>query len=295
MVDGGEILQLIDRFDRASDGLESEAIARIHSIFDQSFRALERELRAAYPELQSIGGLIAAQRKTLVMERLGRALQLLNPDQAAEYDRLFQELLTLSNDLGGELAGQLLSAYEDTSLAPFIGIPVEAIANQATEGRKRLYRYSEDFQDRANTVIGMGLAQGWGIGRVQQALRSELGLAKGKAETLARTEVMSALNQSAAARYKENGVKYILWTITPSEGLCSFCVARNQQVFEIDKVVYPLHPRDRCFLSPYKTEWHQKGLFDEDFAAQYRQRGIEELARRGLNPNPGLAPFEKAA
>ena len=295
MADGAEILQLIDRFDRASNGLESDAIARIHNIFDASFRALAAELSVAYPELQSVGSLVAAQQKTLILDRLGGLLQLLNPDQAAEYDRLFQELLTLSNETGGELSGQLIQAYEDESLAPFTGIPVEAVINQATEGRRRLYRYSEDFQDKANIIIGMGLSQGWGVRRVESALRSELGVAKGKAETLARTEVMAALNQSAAARYKENGINYVLWNISPSEGLCPYCADRNQKVFEVDKIVYPLHPRDRCFLSPYKPEWHEKGLFDDKFAAEYRQEGIDELAKRGLTPNSGLAPFEKAA
>ncbi|MEO0533256.1 MAG: hypothetical protein AAF215_05250 [Cyanobacteria bacterium P01_A01_bin.123] len=295
MADGAEILQLIDRFDRASDGLESDAIARIHGIFDASFRALERELRTEYPRLTAIGGLVAAQQKTLILDRMGGLLQLLNPNQAADYDRLFQELLTLSNETGGELAGQLIQAYEDESLEPFTGIPVEAVVNQATEGRRRLYRYSEDFQDKANTIIGMGLSQGWGVRRVESALRSELGVAKGKAETLARTEVMSALNQSAAARYKENGIDFVLWNISPSEGLCVYCADRNQKVFEIDKIVYPLHPRDRCFLSPYRPEWQEKGLFDDKFAAEYRQQGIDELAKRGLTPNSGLAPFEKAA
>ncbi|MEO0988158.1 MAG: minor capsid protein [Cyanobacteria bacterium J06639_14] len=294
LVDGREIQALLGRYDRAIDGLETDAIARIQSAFDSAFRGLEQELRTAYPELQAVGSLVVAQRKVLILDRLGSFLNLVNPSQAENYQRLLEELLQLSSATGGDLAGQLIQAYESTELQTFSGIPVEAIANQAAEGMRRLSRYSEDFRDRASIIIGMGLTQGWGAGRVATALRNELGLAKGKAETLARTEVLSALNQSAIARYQQNGIEYVQWAASPSE-VCPFCVARNQQVFKASEIVFPPHPRCRCFLVCWSPFWQAKGLTDDQFAEEYRQQGIAELAAQGQRPNSGLAPFEKSA
>lgn len=298
MVDGREILELIDRYDRASNDLESEAIARLQGAMDRAFRALAAELRTAYPELQSVGSLVAAQRKTLILERLGPLLDLLDLENSGEYEQLFQELLQTANAQGGSLADEMMRLYDSgaaAELEPFTGIPIEAVANQASEGVRRLRRHNEDFRDRASVIIGQGLIQGWGSRRVERALRSELGLAKGKAETIARTEVMSSLGQSSMGRYQQADIDLVVWNISPSEGLCGRCAARNQRVYRINDIYYPLHPRDRCFLSPYREEWREAGLFDAEFAAQYRKEGFEQLKRNGIKPDYSLSSFEKNA
>ena len=110
MVAGTDILSIVDRIDRAANRIEAAEVARLHGILDQSFKALEAELRRTYPELQSIGGLVAAQRKTIVLEKLGRARDLIDPDQTDAYRGQFRDLMTLSNDLGGALSEQLLTA-----------------------------------------------------------------------------------------------------------------------------------------------------------------------------------------
>ena len=243
MVAGTDILSIVDRIDRLSNRMEAAEVARLHSILDQSFKALEAELRRTYPELQSIGGLVAAQRKTLVLEKLGRALDLIDPDQTDAYRGQFRDLMTLSNDLGGSLSEQLLTAYGETNLEPFTGINIEAISNLASEGVKRLYRYSDDFKEKTTALIGMGLIQGWGAGRLIPEMRRQLGLTKGKAETLVRTEVMGALNQAAISRYEDNGIEYSQWWNSPSEGLCGRCAVRNGRVYRNKDIIYPVHPR----------------------------------------------------
>jgi SPP1 gp7 family putative phage head morphogenesis protein len=238
---------------------------------------------------------VAAQRQVLVLDALGGALQLLSPEDQALYQQLFEEMLTLSNEAGGTLAEQLLAAYDDDAVGATAAIPVAAVANIAAESTKRLYRYSDDFQQRAIALIGQGLVQGFGARKIQRDLQQQLGLSKGKAETIARTEVMAALNQSAAARYQQAGVEFVQWNVSPSEGLCGYCAARNQRVYRAAQVVYPLHPRDRCFLTPWKPEWQAKGLTDDAFSAEFRRKGLEQLAANGIKPNYGVSSFEKAA
>lgn len=298
MVDGREILELIDRYDRASNDLESEAIARIQGAMDAAFRQLARELQTEYPRLQEIGGLNAAMRKTLVLERLGPLLDILDLDRSGEYEQLFRELLTTANQQGGSLADEMMRLYDSGAVAalePFAGIPIEAVANQASEGVRRLRRYNEDFRDRASTIIGQGLIGGWGARRVEAALRSELGLAKGKAETIARTEVMASLNNSSIARYEQAGVGYSQWWNSPSEGLCGRCAVRNGRVYANKDIIYPLHPRDRCFLAPWSPEWQADGLTDDAFAERYRKEGFEQLKKNGLKPDYSLSSLEKNA
>ncbi|MEM6432254.1 MAG: minor capsid protein [Cyanobacteria bacterium P01_D01_bin.115] len=295
MVAGTDILSIVDRIDRAANRIEAAEVARLHGILDQSFKALEAELRRTYPELQSIGGLVAAQRKTIVLEKLGRALDLIDPDQTDAYRGQFRDLMTLSNDLGGALSEQLLTAYGETNLEPFTGINIEAIANLASESVKRLHRYSDDFKEKTTALIGMGLIQGWGAGRLIPEMRRQLGLAKGKAETLVRTEVMGVLNQGAIARYEQNGIEYSQWWNSPSEGLCGRCAVRNGRVYRNKDIVYPLHPRDRCYLSPWKPEWQADGITDDSFAEQYRQQGFAQLEANGLTPDYSPSGFEKNA
>lgn len=291
---GQDIQNLIERFDAASASLEATEIQRIHQAMDDAFRALSRQLSTIYPELQSIGGLVAAQQKFLILQQLGDLLQILKPGDAAQYEQAMQGLLQQGFDLGGELAGSILAEY-DTSLDAFANIPIEAVANAASESVKRLYRYSDEFSDRAATLTGQALIQGWGFKKLKAAMQAELGISKGKAETLARTEMMSALNQGSLARYAANGIDLVQWNISPSEGLCGRCSARNQRVYRRSEVYYPIHPRCRCFLSPVRESWLENGLFDKAFAAQYRQQGFDQLKKNGLKPDYSLSGFERKA
>ncbi|NER82649.1 MAG: hypothetical protein F6K42_24440 [Leptolyngbya sp. SIO1D8] len=69
MADGSEILALMERYDRATHELESEAIARLHTVFDQSFRALEAELLSLS---NATGGDLAGQSLRRMLEALPR-------------------------------------------------------------------------------------------------------------------------------------------------------------------------------------------------------------------------------
>ena len=179
MVPGEDILAIIGNYDRASDQLEAQQIALVNRILNKSFKKLERELRQSYGKLQSIGGLVAAQRKTLVMEQLGALLELINPDQATEIEQALQQAIASGVESGADMAGQMVEQYGGVKLEAFAMIPMDAIANQAREGIRRLRRHSAEFQDRANVIIGQGLVQGWGANRVARLLRSELGTTKG--------------------------------------------------------------------------------------------------------------------
>lgn len=238
-----QALDLALRYNRTIAGLEASTIERLNAAMDRAYRDLERELRRTYPAIASNQSLFVTQRKVLILEQLGETLQLVRPDQAAFYQQTLQETLQTANELGRTLADELISATNpNQAVAALSNVNIEAAALQARDGADRLRRYSEEFRGRASAIVEQGLIQGWGPARVADLMRRELGTTKSKAETLARTEVLSALNDASQQRYTENGLQYFQWLATPSEASCKYCINRNMQVFKLGTRI-PAHPR----------------------------------------------------
>ena len=297
MADYRKVQRLVERYDRAVDGVESEVIARIEAAMDASMRQIEAELRRTYPLLQGEGALTAFVLNLEKYQQLKALLNNLLPEaERTNIEQLYANALQEVSRGGAELASELIGTIDPSfDLTPFSGIPVEALVAQARDGVRRLYRHPIDFATRASAIVEQGLIRGHGTAKVARQLRGELGTTKSKAETVARTEVMSAYGQSSLARYQDAGLSLATWLVTLSEGLCVYCAARNGRTYRIRDIKYPLHARDRCVLLPASEEWKEQGLSDEAFLADYRQQGLDELKAQGLTPNYGVAPFERSA
>lgn len=290
-----QALQLLDRYNRAIARLEDATTQRLHDAMDRSYRQLERDLRTSYSNISRNDTLLASQRKVLILEQLGETLQVVRPDQAAEYQRSLQTALQTANQTGRTLADELAQAVDSTTaVGALSNIPIEAVALQARDGLERLKRHSADFRQKTSAIVEQGLIQGWGPAKVADLLRSELAVTKSKAETLARTEILSALNDSAQQRYKDNGIEAVQVICTIGD-VCPYCAARNTQVYPVGKIRVPFHPRCRCILLPYRPAWQEKGLTDDEFLQRYRGDRLRDLEAAGGKPNNGVTPFEKAA
>ncbi|MEM9486504.1 MAG: minor capsid protein [Cyanobacteria bacterium P01_F01_bin.116] len=288
--------ELAERYDRAVNRLESDAISRLNTALDASYQQLEDQLRQSYSRLQTDGSLIASQRRLLITDELGELLDLVKSSDEATYEAFLQELVQASDETGGTMAGQLIQAIQaNYPLSDFARIQIEAAALQARDGVQRLRKHSDEFRGRASAAIEQGLIQGWGPGRVADVLRTELGATKGKAETIARTEISSALNDAAQQRYQDNGIEGMQLIVTPSEGLCPFCAARNGRVYKVGEMRVPLHPRCRCLLLPWSRAWQQSGLTDDAFIQDYRDRNLQALREDGQAPAHGPTYWEKKA
>jgi SPP1 gp7 family putative phage head morphogenesis protein len=288
-----EILALLEKYNRAIATMEDAAIARLNTAIDQSYRNLERELREKYPAIAENGRLTAMQQKILIANDLNEFLQLIKPGQQQEYEQLMTNLLQLSSTTGATLADQLVRAIEpDSPIRQFTGIPIEATALQAQDGVKRLYRHSDDFASRASAIVEQGLIQQWGARRVGDVIRRQLETTKFNAERLARTEVLSALNDAAQQRYEENGIDGVLLIPIADDRTCRLCVARAGLVYTVGKIRVPLHPFCRCMVVPQSSKWRELGLIDEAFISQFRAEAIAGLKGE---PDYGLSPFEKMA
>ncbi|MGD1941857.1 MAG: minor capsid protein [Leptolyngbyaceae cyanobacterium] len=297
MTDYRAVLALADRYDRAVDSLEADVIERVNTALDASFRQIERDLRVLYGEIQDDGAAYTFAVKSQKLNDIKALLDQVLPEaQRAEIEALYQEALQLASDAGVDLAGNLIGQINPRyPVAAFSGVPIKAISAQARDGVDRLYRHGKDFARRASAVVELGLANGHGTAKVADQLRRQLGTTKAKAETIARTEVMSSYNTAAKGRYEEAGVEYVQWVLSPSEGNCSYCLARNMKVYKLGDAIIPSHPRCRCSILPWLPEWQEQGLTDDTFAAQYRAEAIAQGKDQGITLASGPSPFERAA
>ena len=290
-----DAFRIADRYDRAVEELERDAIARLNTALDAGYTDLEKQLSQSYSGLQTQGGLVASQRRAIIFDELGELLQLTRPRQADRYEKIYNDLMQSASASGSTMADELVKAVDsEWPIAQFARIPIEAVALQARDGVRRLSRHSEDFAGRVSAIVEQGLIQGWGIRRVTDNMRRELGVTKGKAETIARTETSSALNDAAQQRYRDNGLKYFQWIATPGE-ICPFCVARNGKVYQLDKARIPAHPKCRCMSVPFDKSWQEKGLTDDEFVKGYRDRSLAALKADGQKPNFGPTYWERKA
>jgi len=298
-----EIERIVERYDTATAELDQAVSGRIADSLDASYRNLERELRRLYPTWQSDGSLYAVQRRLLLMEQLGETLAIVRPEMRAEYEALFTEALTISHESGARMADELVRARDPGyPLQEFTTVPIEAAVAQARDGVGRLYRYNDEFKTAVSGVVEQGLLQGWGADKVARMLRGneqmqgQFGVAqlKSKAETIARTEIMSAFGTATQQRIAENGLLVQVMN-TPSERLCSFCLGRHGNVYEVGQISVPFHPRCRDVLLPYSKKWAERGWTDDAAIAADKTERIEEMAKLGTKPNYGPTHWEKRA
>ena len=291
-----KIPAIVGEYEEIIDRLDARIIARLNAAIDTSYRELEREFLRLYPQIADKTNLLPSQQRAVLMADLGDLLQVIDPAQAPNYEQTFQQAYAQASEVGVRQAREMQRAIApDSFVRQFTGVPLDAVAAQAQDSVRRLYRYNAEFQNKASAVIEQSLIQGWGPRRAAGILRQEVGNTRYAAERIARTETSAALNTAAQQRYKAAGLEYFQWMATPSEAACPFCVARNMQVYAVGAAQIPAHPHCRCVALPWRTEWAEEGLIDADFDRAYHAQMVAELGALGKQPNEGLTPFERAA
>lgn len=285
-----EALRLLHRYDRLTERLEQSTIDRLNAALDGSYKTLERDFLRVYPQFRS-QSLLAKQRALLVMDALRPLVNRVGAEPTNE--TALREGITEAWRMGDDLASEAYRALSRQEIQQLSDVPIEAVALQARDGAQRLVRHGAEFASRMSGVIEQGLVQGLGARKVASILQSEHGLTKTKAETVARTELLSALNSAAEQRYRDAGIEYVQFVCNSGKDTCVFCVARNMQVYRVGEIRPPIHPRCRCSTLPYQKRWQELGLIDERLAEQYRADRIADLAKEGKQPNHGVAPFER--
>ena len=151
-----------------------------------------------------------------------------------------------------------------------------------------------DLRGRIMGAVEFHLAQGDSWRNLEKTLKDSLEFAKNRAETVARTEMASAMVEGAKMRYQEEGIEYVQWNATGSSRTCGYCAPREGKVYELGKTVCPAHPNCRCALTPWDPDWQELGIASAEEDAKQRDEVLEELEAAGKKPINSASPFERA-
>jgi len=274
---------------------EDEALLRINRILASGFQQLLSQLPKEFAKLEKGKSSLGLLRTKRMMEDLAEYLMILKPDQEQVIVEILEDLYSRAINLGLDFGNQTLEGLrEDFGISidnAALGTQanIEAAAFAAQNSIERLKNHSQDFKVEATNIIALNLTLGIGVKKTASQLRERFGLTKSKAETIARTETLAALNDAAKYSYKQNNFEYVQFFATAAIDTCQFCLGRNQQVYRIDEISLPLHPRCRCFLVPIKLDpdWITAA------SKEFYQEGKAQ-AKLGLDAT-SPAPFERIA
>jgi len=118
---------------------------------------------------------------------------------------------------------------------------------------------TEDQKKKLLAELTEGMLRGEGIDelikRIAPHIEAGEGPGQSRAELIARTEVMYALNQGAIDRCRQSGFEKVQWLAGPDDRICDECMENDGSVYEIGtEPSLPLHPNCRCVYIPYFGE-----------------------------------------
>ena len=283
--------RLIERYNEFLSDAETRTTERINRALAASFNNLIKELRKEYPKVQGNDNLFPYQKKILLLAEMTKLLNLIKGES---YQKALEQLMLVSNRKGTSLAIELMNAIESDFARAVATIPLEAVRFAAEEQTRYLARHGEDFANKASSIIEQGLIQGWGVRRVEKSLLEQLGITKMRAQVISRTASVSAGNAAMKQQYIKHGMDGWIWVATPDNRVCPFCTARNGYAYDFKAIRPPIHPRCRCFTTPYKKDWVEKGLIDKEWYRNARKNTMTELSKGDGKPNYGPSPFERS-
>ena len=289
MPDGRRLEAIVRQLDRTLGTLERDSIRRLDTALRASAVRLENELRALYEAARSSGltESIAFReaRARALLEQVRGGLRITD---GAPASTTFDTLARRAYTAGVENAGTMLNAYGTATALPTIA-PL-SVAARATNATARLAAHGADFAQKAEGIIIDGIIRGRGFRPTAAELRRETGILRYEAERIVRTETIAAADEARRDTFKEAGVEHVQSMATADDRLCGYCSSRAGKVYKIGDVEVPYHPNCRCYLAPWRKEWQELGLTDDEWAAEHRRKSLDRAMEP---PRTGAAPSER--
>ena len=110
-----------------------------------------------------------------------------------------------------------------------------------------------DLQARIATILEEGYAKGLSVREIRDEIMRATEIAENRAEKIARTEVMNAVNEAAKERYRRLGIVHMEWLTAHDDRVCDLCDPLDYQIYKEKDLPYggpPVHPNCRCTLAP---------------------------------------------
>jgi SPP1 gp7 family putative phage head morphogenesis protein len=132
-------------------------------------------------------------------------------------------------------------------------LPPERAAMQKIKDRNmmEIQGMTDELAKRMSRSLVDGFENGETINLLIRRVRTETDFSNQRAEVIARTETMRAVNGAAWDRYKQYGVEQVEWLTALDDRQCDECEELNGKIFPIDEAPdLPVHPNCRCTLAP---------------------------------------------
>jgi len=328
-----DVIRAVEEMDRIILQAERETTLALRRYLEEAHRRIQRQLSAqldpdTIKALAREGRVFREARARAILAQLDASLQALDLGTSTSGGLgIMRDVITLGQQEGHQQVGLLLERLGDDAahLALATQVNFAAIEAQVANSAARLTRYGAQTVDKINQAVINGLVEGRGPRRIAYDVRravlgdpnakplyrrgvDSLGrernlLVQGRgglafqAETIARTELISSLEDARQSSMREADITMALWVATPLDNTCEYCAARDGHVYKLSDIVLPAHPRCRCATSPIRREWIEGGLVDLDSVREHQQQtrdAFREAHGDRKRFATGPTPFEKA-
>lgn len=111
---------------------------------------------------------------------------------------------------------------------------------------------TDDMSKDITRALSEGVTAGKGMPDLSKAISDATGMAKTRADRMARTETINACVDAARSRYQELGVKEFEFVAASDDRLCDICASFNGKIYKLtdDAHLPPIHPNCRCAIAP---------------------------------------------
>ena len=89
-----------------------------------------------------------------------------------------------------------------------------------------------DLNSKVMTTLTDGLSQGLSVYDIKQQIAEATDFATSRAEKIARTEIMNAVNEAAKGRYKQAGISQMEWLTSKDDRVCVDCEPYDGKIYK---------------------------------------------------------------
>ena len=264
-------MDLLEHYNSILRTTEDDTLALLNRVLDQAFNRLVRRIRFQI----KAGAIDPAQRNLALLQEFRQLIPTYRPDRVDAYDRLLRRLLTSATEHGITVATDLTAQMSPERDRLDVSIPLDAVVAAASRAKGYLRQHGETFATTAAEVVAQGIAEGRPTDAMIRDMRTRLGVVKSRAETIVRTEALSAYGEASNHYYAAQGVDRVMWYATSDDRTCDVCAPRAGLVYQRGNVTTPCHPRCRCYLAP----WSERTAAMNQAYVQQGKKHREEVLR----------------
>jgi len=276
-------MKILNKIESFLNSIEKSVTETLSNGFNLVFGKIEELVMGTYKKLKGDTLMISRDSVTR-MNRLKIRLEKFTSKLGSFFTRPFKKIFNSVNKSGVQTGKQLIRESDKSIKIVSDGIlKPETNELQASSLNNILHGLFQNLNQNITALVGQGVGQNWSQKQLSESMRNQLKIQKTRAETVSKTNVMSAFNNSVQAVYVKSGITHVRLFATNDERTCPTCVYRNMNVYKIGTIMTPLHFRCRCLLLPYNPT--QKDLEWEKKHYDSMKSGFKGKLNKGVSSN----------